>query len=159
MEANTLLDISKLSAEQLKQLKAQLNAQRKTVNDKRGGRYAITDAMLKEKDENGGFKHTTGDILAALQAKSDETGVPTTLTKDERAEWLKKIQTRKQYLEKLTDEAGNLVHAEGTFGYKPSAGGFTALTPDRVVDWLLDDANVEKLTPADRKAILKALKA
>ena len=148
------INITSLTPEQLKQVKAQLNAQRKQLSGGRDARYAIIDRMLQERDGES-FRHTTTDILTALQ---DAKLVDATLAKDNRAEWLKKIQTRKQSLQKLANEDGTLVHAEGTLGYKPSAGGIGALNADRIIDWLMDEANLAKLTPADRKAILKAVK-
>ena len=139
------INVSDLTTEQLKAIRTQLKAQAKQNGERLGERRAIIDAMLQDQDDTG-FMHTTADILAALQ----EAGlVSVTLDKDERAEWLKKVQTRKQDLEKKPEFAGKV-------GYKASSHGFS-LTPDRVVDWLL--TNSESLTPVDRKAIIKAMKA
>jgi hypothetical protein len=145
------IDITKLTPAQLAQVADQLKAKRKLDAGDVKARWAIIDRMLAEKDGDA-FKHTTADILTELQTAKI---VRTDLTKDDRAEWLKKIQTRKQHLEKLTDESGKLVHAKGTLGYRPSAGGFT-MTPDRVVDYIIEHG--DKLSPADKAAILKALK-
>lgn len=150
------INIATLTPAQLAELKKQFSAQRKVVADGRADRYTIIDRMLADTEQPGVWRHTTSDILVALQTEP-KCQVPTVLSAEDRAEWLKKIQTRKQHLEKLTDEAGALVHGKGKFGYKPSAGGFT-LTPDRVVDWLMSDENVATLSKADKAAILKAMK-
>lgn len=147
------VNISDLTVEQLAALKAQLKAQAKANGANLKERNAIIDRMLTEKDGTE-FRHTTADILAALQTAKI---VEATLAKVERAEWLKKIQTRKQLLEKQANEDGTPKYAKGTFGYKASAHVIGALTPDRVVDWLMDDAHVATLTASDRKAIIKAL--
>jgi hypothetical protein len=139
--------VSDLTPAQLKAIKAQLKAQAKANGAQLEERRTIIDAMLQEQDDTG-FKHTTADILAALQ---EAQLVETTLAKEDRAEWLKKIQTRKQDLEKKPEYAGKV-------GYKASGHGFT-LTPDRIVDWLMDEVNAAKLTAADRKAIIKAMQS
>lgn len=152
------MNIAELTAEQLTAIQAQLKAQAserlKEQAKTKDARYAIVDSMLATKLEAGGFMYTTSDILLKLQ----EQKLVGELSKEDRAEYLKKIQTRKQNLEKLRDKTGTLVHAPGKFGYKPSAGGFT-INADRVIDWLMEDENVATLSAADRKAILKALKA
>lgn len=148
------IDLSKLTDEQMTQIRAQLKAQRATLADGRAERYTIIDRMLVEKDDTG-FKNTTADIRAALVTAKL---IPAhQQNPEDMKEWLKKIQTRKQHLEKETNDDGTLKYAKGTFGYKLSAGGFT-LTPDRVIDWLMDEGNLARLSAADRKAILKAVK-
>jgi hypothetical protein len=147
MNATTHINVSDLTPAQLKAIKAQLKAQAKANGAQLEERRTIIDAMLQEQDDTG-FKHTTADILAALQ---EAQLVETTLAKEDRAEWLKKIQTRKQDLEKKPEYAGKV-------GYKASGHGFT-LTPDRIVDWLMDEVNAAKLTAADRKAIIKAMQS
>jgi predicted transcriptional regulator len=141
------INVSELTAAQLKAIKAQLKAQAKANGAQLEQRRAIIDRMLQETDDSG-FKHTTSDILAALQSAGLVEAAP---SKEDRAEWLKKIQTRKQDLERKPEYAGKV-------GYKASAHGFT-LTPDRIVDWLMDEANTSKLTAADRKAIIKAMQS
>ena len=143
------IDITALTPEQLKAVRAQLKAVAKASRDTVGDRYAVIDPMLKAVD--GQFIHTTSDILTALQ---DKGLVPKDLGKEDRAEWLKKVQTRKQYLEHLTNKDGTLVHDKGSLGYK-SSGGFMALTADRVMDYVIEHA--ESFSAADRKAIIKAL--
>ncbi len=141
----TNITLDQLTPEQLKalatQMKAASSAKRKGAKD----RWPIVDAMLAERDGNG-FKHTTGDILVALQAKSL---VDKDLSAEARAEALKMIQTRKQKLEKMVDEHGKRVHPEGKFGYKPSANGVGPLTYERVTHWILNtasDEDVKRLT-------------
>lgn len=142
----TNITLDQLTPDQLKalsqQLKATSTAKRKSAKD----RWPIVDTMLTEKDGTG-FKHTTADILTALQAKSL---VDKDLSPDARAEALKMIQTRKQKLEKMRDKDGKLVHAEGKFGYKPSAHGVGPLTVERILAW------AEKADPADIKRLQAA---
>lgn len=130
---NEQIKLTDLTAEQLltltKQLKATAQAQRKAGAGTRTAWKSLVDNMMREKDATG-FKHTTADVLAALQAKS-------LVAKEfNRAEELKKIQTRKQKLAKLRDKAGKLVHAEGTLGFKASLTGVGALTVERCIAFL-----------------------
>jgi hypothetical protein len=143
MEAN--ITLASLTPEQLKVLKAQLKAQAKANGGNLEARRAIIDRMLQE-IEGTGFKHTTADILSALQ---EAKLVDKELDKHDRSEWLKKIQTRKQDLKKKPEYTGKV-------GYKASAHGLR-LNADTVKDWILE--NPAKLTPADRKAIIKSLSA
>lgn len=151
------IDITKLTPAQLAEVQKQLAAQRAADKPQREKRYAIIDKMLQEKDGDA-FKHTTADILGALQTAKL---VSADLNKHDRGEWLKKIQTRKQHLEKLVHadgpNKGQLVYAKGTLGYKPSAGGIGALTADRVIDWLIEHS--AELSKADKDGIIKALKS
>ena len=142
---NDTIKLADLNPEQLATLQRQMREAAKADRAKVKDRWAVVDPMLQERD-GAEFKHTTADILVALQAAKL---APATLEKEERAEWLKKIQTRKQVMEKEEGQAG-------LWGYKAS-GGFRALTADTVVDWLLDDENLAKLTQADRNALIKQL--
>lgn len=142
------MQLTDLTPEQLTALKAQLKAATKARSATRGDRNATVDAMLQERDATG-FVHTTSDILSKLQAANL---VPSTLDKAERAEELKKIQTRKQLLDAKPEFAGKV-------GYKASPLGVRAISHDAVIDWLMDDENLKSVTPAERKAIIKAMTA
>lgn len=140
------IDINALTPEQLKAVRQQLKAQ---VTARAGNREAWTtlvDGMLQDK-VNGEWAYTTADILTALIAAKLETEQ----TGDERAEQLKRIQTRKQKLHKA--DAAN----KDKYGFKPTAHGPMTLSADTVVDWLMTEGNVNKLSNADKKAILKQL--
>jgi hypothetical protein len=146
------IDISKLTPEQLASLQKQLKATKKVTNEKSKERFTIIDAMLVEKDEAGAFKHTTRDILNVLQS---EKLVVTNCAEDEQNE-IKKIQARKQFLEKRRDEKGELISPEGTYGYKASSAMGFKLSGQKVTDWFTPE-NVATLTEAQSSAILKAL--
>lgn len=138
MEAT--LDITKLTPVQLQALTKQMTAMRKAKSGDAGKRNKVIDAMLQEKNGTE-FKHTTGDILGKLQS---ENIVSKSLTSDERAGELKKIQTRKQLLDKKPEFKGKV-------GYKVSAAGF-AVTLDRVLTF------IATCNATDRAAIAKAAK-
>jgi len=149
------IDLSKLTPEQLASLQKQLKAKKKEKSGKKEERFHIIDTMLAEKEEGSDeFKHTTRDIMNAL-VKNDL--VDTTEPDFDTVE-IKKIQARKQFLEKKTDEKGNLVHPKGSFGYKASGGGFGVLTASRIATWFSVPANVAQLTPTQTAAILAVLK-
>lgn len=114
------IDISKLSVDQLAAIKKQLKAQKKEKSKGRSTWVATVDKMLQEKDGNS-FKHTTADILQALQTAKVWDGT-------EREVELKKVQTRKQLLEKKPEFKDKV-------GYKASAHGF-AVNVDRVIAWV-----------------------
>ncbi len=114
-----VIDLTKLSSAQLKALKDQLKEKSKEVVSERKQRFEVIDRMLQEKDEDGNFVHTTREIAEALA----EARLTDTSAEDWHSEEIKKIQARKQFLEKKTDEKGELVYPEGTFGYKKSATG------------------------------------
>lgn len=148
-----ILDITKLTPAQLAQLQAQLKAKSKVVGSKKELRFGTIDKMLKEKDEAGGFRHTTREIFNALVAADC---VDTTLPDHGKVE-IKKIQARKQFLEKRTNEKGELIDPKGTYGYKASeAAGFT-VTPAKVVLFFQDADQVALLTGEQRAAVLEAL--
>lgn len=159
------VDLSKLTPEQLAALQKQLKEVKKVSKDDHKKRFALIDEMLKTKftkedklgegDKIGDFKYTTREIVNALDADG--------LIKDKITEnWdqieIKKIQARKQHLEKATDKAGKLILPEGSVGYKPSAGVGFMLTPVRVVSWFTTD-NIAKLTTEQRATVLKSLGA
>jgi crotonobetainyl-CoA:carnitine CoA-transferase CaiB-like acyl-CoA transferase len=137
------ITLASLTPDQLKALHAELKAQKKARSATRGDRNTLLDKMLQEKD-GAEFKHTTADILAAMQAKSL---VASNLSKEERAVELKHIQTRKQLLEKKPEFKGKV-------GYKASAG-FNTLTLDRVCEWL----STQDLSKADEQRIINAMNA
>lgn len=148
-----IVDISTLTSEQLKALRSsllKLNKTDKSVLDKRN---SIIDSMLQVKDADGSFKWTTTDIVAKLQ---EAKVVPATILKGDRQEWLKKVQTRKQLLERQTNEDGTLKHKPGTFGYKSSGTFGNVLTAERVTDWIIE--NSETLSATEKAAILKSLR-
>jgi hypothetical protein len=142
-------DLASLTAEQLAKLTKQLAEKRKADRGDHESWKTIVDTMLKER-EGDGFKHTTSDILAAVQAKAI---VPTTC---DRPAQLKRIQTRKQQLERMRDDKGNLIW-DGKVGYKQSANSFGPMDGAKVVAWLSVPANVELLTVAQADAITKAV--
>lgn len=150
------IDITKLTPEQLKALRSQLKEVKKQTTGKKDERFKIIDDMLKEKTEDGkGFKHSTRDILNVLVK---EKLVDTTVPDYDSAE-IKKIQARKQFLEKKTDEKGNLVYPKNTFGYRPSDHAGFALKPSRITEWLADDDNVKLLSAEQKATIVKKLQA
>lgn len=114
-----VIDLTKLSSSQLKALKDQLKEKSKEVVSERKQRFEIIDRMLQAKDDDGNFLHTTREIAEALA----EARLADTSKEDWHSEEIKKIQARKQFLEKKTDEKGELVYPENTFGYKKSATG------------------------------------
>jgi ribosomal protein L10 len=114
-----VLDLTKLSSAQLKALRDQLKEKSKETVNSRKQRFELIDKLLSEKDEDGNFLHTTREIAEALA----EAQLTDTTQEDWHSEEIKKIQARKQFLEKKTDEKGELVHPEGTFGYKKTATG------------------------------------
>ncbi len=143
------VDISKLTPEQLLNLQKQLKARKAEKSGDKKERFEMIDSMLQAKSEDGNeFKYTTRDILNNLR----KNGLSDPASED--SEEIKKIQARKQHLEKKTDEKGNLVYAKGTFGYKAAATGFI-LTPERIASWFTAE-NVAKLTAAQKAAVNKA---
>jgi hypothetical protein len=155
------VDITKLDKAQLAALKAQLDQLSKQKRDSRKLWADTVKQMLMDKDEAGAFRNTTADIWSLLFRDGLESLDPTTTTdQKQRDSVLKKIQAFKQKLEKETDETGNLVHAEGTFGYKATA---TALQPrqykpENVVAWFANPENVNALTAEDVGHIITSLK-
>ena len=145
------VDISKLTAEQLLNLQKQLKARKSENKVGKKERFDLMDSMLSEKSEDTGeFRWTTRDIVTNL--RKNNLCDPTS----EDSEEIKKVQARKQHLEKKTDEKGHLVYAPGTYGYKAAAGGFI-MTPDRIVAYLTPE-NVAKMTSGQRAAIASAVK-
>lgn len=142
------VDITKLTPEQLANLQKQLKARKSENKGNKDERFLVIDGMLREKSADGSFKWTTRDILNRLKDNN------LTNLASEDSEEIKKIQARKQHLEKKTDEAGKLVYPANTFGYKASAA-FT-LTPDRIAAWFTAE-NVAKLTPDAKAAIRTAV--
>lgn len=155
------LDITRLDKTQLAALKAQLDQMAKQKRDSRKLWADTVKQMLMDKTEDGAFRNTTSDIWALLHRDGLESLDPATTTdQKQRDSVLKKIQAFKQKLEKETDESGNLVHPEGTFGYKATA---TALQPrqykaENVVAWFANPENVNSLTSEDVSEIITALK-
>jgi len=147
------IDLASLTPEQLSALQKQLKEKSKEVRGKHKERFTIIDQMLTEKDEEGKFKHTTRDILNVL--------VQEKLVNDTGEKWdqveIKKIQARKQFLEKSTGKDGELLHPEGTFGYKASTMMGFGATANSVAKFFEDATKVATLTGDQRNAILAAL--
>ena len=114
------IDITQLTSEQLAAIQAQLKEAAKARKAERGSRMSIIEDMLRAKDEHGSFVYSTRDIAMALSEQGLGLSEDELEDKDAMAQEIRRIQAKKQHLERLTDKAGNLVHAEGTFGYKPS---------------------------------------
>jgi hypothetical protein len=160
---NTGIDITKLTPEQLAALQKQIKEKKKAASGDSTERFKIIDSMLATKvtTENqkdgevlGEFKYTTRDIFNKL----DENNlVDKTVPKYDQNE-IKKIQARKQALEKKRNEKGELVHPEDSFGYRKSEGFGFAVTPVKLVEFFKDAAKVKTLTAADRAVVLNALK-
>lgn len=150
--APTILDIASLTPDQLAKLQRQLKEHKKATAIDHESWVTIVDKMLHEKDETG-FRWTTADILSTVQNKGI---VPPTIDADRRAQEIKRIQTRKQLLEKKRDDKGNLMH---DVGYKPSTNAFGPLTAERVMEWLMVPANLEAMTPTQVEACMKQLKS
>jgi len=148
------INLDELSPEQLQALQKQMKARKQEVNSKRGERFGIIDGMLVERDAENNFIHTTRDILNKLAENGLVDQTPEKWDQNE----IKKIQARKQFLEKSTGKDGKLVHPEGTFGYKQSAGMGFVITPTRVETFFDDKDKVKQLTADQRRKILKALK-
>lgn len=144
--AQPTIDLAALTPAQIAQLAKQLKEQKKADAGDHDQWVKVVDAMLHESDANG-FKHTTSDILAACQAKAI---IPMTISEDGRKAQIKRIQTRKQLLEKKPEHKGKV-------GYKVSSHSFGPLTKDKILDWFALPANVEALTPSEQAAIVKAM--
>lgn len=127
MEATQTISLSDLTPTQLKELHAQLKAQRKQSSGNRKEWQKTVDSMLQER-EGDGFKHTTATILDTLISKNL---VPASA---ERKAEIKKIQTRKQLLEKKLDKDGKPLFS---VGYKPSATAFGPMSVEKVLTWIL----------------------
>jgi hypothetical protein len=125
-----VIDLANLSASQLKELREQLKEKSKESVSVRKERFEIIDSMLQVKDGDE-FVHTTREIADAL---NDANLADTSKGEDWYKEEIKKIQARKQFLEKKTDEKANLVYEAGTFGYKRTAtgGGGKGLSASKV---------------------------
>lgn len=144
--AAAAVDLSTLTPEALLALQKQLKALKKADAIDHDKWKAVVDELLHEK-EGDGFKWTTSDILAAVQAKGV---VKATLTVQERQEHIKRIQTRKQVLEKQRDDKGNLVHS---VGYKQSANSFGPLDITKILAWMANPANMETVSVKQAEAI------
>ena len=147
------IDISKLAPEALLSLQKQLKAQKKETSGKTSERFVIIDGMLKDKDEAGLFRWTTRDILGKLE---ENNLVDKTVPEYDKVE-IKKIQARKQFLEKRRNEKGELIDAEGTYGYKASDRAPFALTAVKVAEWFATPENVATLTSEQREKIAVAI--
>jgi hypothetical protein len=151
------LDISKLTPAQLAALQKQLKEKRKLTTSASKPRFELIDKMLQEKVKNTKgeleFKNTTREIMNALvEAKLLDTTLPDYDTNE-----IKKIQARKQFLGKKTDEKGQLVHKPGTFGYKPSDGAGFVMNAGKVTKFFTDPENVKTLSDEQRKIVLDGM--
>lgn len=155
-ETSETLDISKLTPAQLAQLQKQLKEKKKAATGGKEGsveRFKIIDTMLQEK-KDGEFIYTTRDIANSLVSNN----LVDTTDSDHITREIKKIQARKQFLEKKRNEKGELVHPENTFGYKASDHVGFALGPDRVTKFFVEEDGASKLSPEQKKKILAQLK-
>lgn len=146
----TGVDLAQLTPAQILQLTKQLREARKHDLGDHETWLTVVDPMLHE-TEGEGFRYTTSDILAAVQAKGV---VPMQISSDTRIMQIKRIQTRKQLLEKKRGEDGKPLHK---VGYKPSANSFGPLDAVKIVAWLDVPANLESVTVAQAEAIAKAI--
>lgn len=147
------IDLAALTPAQLAALQKQLKEKSKEVAGKAEDRFKVIDAMLQEKDEDTKeFKHTTRDIMNALI----KDGTVTAPTAADEQNHIKKIQARKQFLEKKRNEKGELVYPTGTYGYKASGGVGFMMTGAKITEWFTDE-NVTKLTKEQIKSIIAAL--
>lgn len=153
--AKGIIDISKLTPEQLASLQKQLKATKKAANSNNEERFKLMETMLREKDDEDGFIHTTRDILNALIA---EKLVVATTTHDQQEE-IKKIQARKQFLSKKRDEKGELVYPENTFGYKPSGLFGFKMNYEKMIEWLTIPENLATLTDEQKDNLTNAIGA
>lgn len=128
MSTNATISLDQLTPEQIATLKSLVKTEAKAARPDRKTWNPIVDAMLQER-EGDGFRWTTAQILERLQ---QEKVVKPSLATPERESEIKKIQTRKQLLERKRDRDGKLLF---TVGYKPSANGVT-ITLDRVLLWV-----------------------
>lgn len=152
MTTQATISLDQLTPEQLAQLKTAMRADRKARMGDRKPWNAIVDVMLQER-EGDGFKHTTADILAKLQAQKQESA---SLSTADRIIVIKKIQTRKQLLEKKRDESGKLLYQ---VGYKPSANGLM-MSVDRILAYLKTASAVDQdAVHASLATLIKARKA
>ena len=129
------ISLAELTQDQLASLKAQLKTAKKARSSTRGVWVEMVDTALKAMDASG-FVNTTADILAKLQVAGAWDGT-------ERDVELKKVQTRKQLLQKKPELVGKV-------GYKVSATGFV-LTTDRVIAYL------KGLDASERRVIYTAM--
>jgi hypothetical protein len=152
-QAAPAVDIASLTPAQLKKLQEQLKERNKELKGKKDERFAIIDALLQEKDDDGNFVHSTRDILGKLE----EAGLVDNTAPNYDTNEIKKIQSRKQFLEKKRDEAGELVFPEGTFGYKASERVGFGMRAATVVKFFEDEEQLATLTDDQRDIIVKAL--
>jgi len=130
-----VINLAELTQAQLTELKKQLKTAKKARSSTRGVWVETVDTALKAMDASG-FVNTTADILAKLQVAGAWDGT-------ERDVELKKVQTRKQLLQKKPELVGKV-------GYKVSATGFV-LTTDRVIAYL------KGLDASERRVIYTAM--
>jgi hypothetical protein len=140
MSEQTAISLSQLTPEQIAELRKQMKAEQKQRSGDRESWNKLVDKMLQERTGTE-FNHSTGDILAALQADKIVSG---NITGKDRAAEIKRIQTRKQLLEKKVGEDGKPLY---TVGYKPSANGFL-MSLDRVIAWAKTASRTELSTLA-----------
>lgn len=164
--AENVLDVTQLTPAQLKALQKQLSEHKAAASSNREERNNVIYEMITEKDENGEFVNTTRDIAKTLA----DNGLCEFLTsenfdsedmKEEVQKEIRKIQARKQLLEKKTDEKGELVYPEGTFGYKSGGVGNSTLSASKVkvetIVAFFTQGRATELTDEQSQAILEAV--
>lgn len=120
------IDITTLTPEQLASITKQLKAVKAETKTNREAWQAEVDRMLQP--EEGLFVHTTADIWLSLHlAKLEPLDPRETHDKDERDRVLKKIQARKQKLQKLGKDVG----------YAPTEKAVGKLSVDQLIAKLI----------------------
>ena len=149
-----IIDLTRLTPEQIASLNKQLKERNKENRGKSKERFVIIDGMLEEKNDAGEFHWTTRDIYNKLV----ENNLAGTDEGDDTLE-IKKIQARKQFLEKSTDEKGKLVYPAGSFGYKKTEFKGFQLGKVTVLKFFKDDKKVATLTQDERNIIMESISA
>lgn len=156
------IDINTLDAATLVALQKQLKALAKAKSGDRAKRNEIIDTMIATRATEGdGFEFTTREIATRLSEAG--VGIDASLLgdKEEMAQEIRRIQARKQLLEKATDKKGELVHPKGSFGYRSSGGvgaglAATKVKPDTVLAFF-EAGRASELTKEQVDAIKAAI--
>lgn len=162
------IDVTQLTPAQLKALQKQLSEHKAVASSHREERNNVIYEMTTEKDEDGNFVNSTQDIAKVLC----DNGLCEFLTtenfgsedmKEEVQKEVRKIQARKQLLEKKTDEKGELVYPEGTFGYKSAGGGNSNLSASKIkvatVLGFFTTGRATELTDEQKTQVIEAINA
>jgi hypothetical protein len=164
-----VIDVTSLSPAQLKSLQKQLSEHKAVASSHREERNNVIYTMTTEKNEDGEFANSTTDIAKVMC----DNGLCEFLTtenyasedmKEEVQKEVRKIQARKQLLEKKTDEKGELVYPEGTFGYKSGGtGGNSNLSASKVkvatILGFFSTGRSTELTAEQKTTVIEAINA